>query len=259
MHLCLKALEFHPVNSWRSCLCPVILEEVLHDSSCLLIEILSRGCTACSESVPGPSLAPFCVSDTFVAEPMSPEAERGVSCVMMMFLGQIRSEPHLVQVSVDSIQAKNKPLKCFHCVSPLPSATDLRCSNNFKRKKQCLSLTTECACTACLCEHHHCTSSAFPDPFPVTSLPCLSATCPLLCLRIPGVDPGWVGGSVTDSLNLQVRQDLGETFTLCHCWDWLPPPSSGDLFSVCGCFLTGTRPWKLTEADDLHQNHHKQC
>ena len=153
MHLCLKALEFHPVNSWRSCLCPVILEEVLHDSSCLLIEILSRGCTACSESVPGPSLAPFCVSDTFVAEPMSPEAERGVSCVMMMFLGQIRSEPHLVQVSVDSIQAKNKPLKCFHCVSPLPSATDLRCSNNFKRKKQCLRVTPEVQPHLCSMRH----------------------------------------------------------------------------------------------------------
>lgn len=77
----------------------------------------------------------FCVSDTFVAEPMSPEAECSVSCVMMMFLGQMRSEPHLFQVSVDSPQAKNKPLKYFHCVSLLPSATDLRCSNDFKRKK----------------------------------------------------------------------------------------------------------------------------
>lgn len=81
----------------------------------------------------------------------------------------MRSEPHLFQVSMDSPGAKNKPLKYFHSAfSPLPSAVYLRCSNNFKRRKQYLSLTTEythmCMHVHTQCEQHHCTSWTFPAP-----------------------------------------------------------------------------------------------
>ena len=66
----------------------------------------------------------------------------------------MRSESHSFQVSMDRPPAKNKPLKCFHSVfSPLPSAVDLRCPNDFKRKKQYPSLTTELY--AHVCEHTH--------------------------------------------------------------------------------------------------------
>lgn len=107
----------------------------------------------------------------------------------------MRSEPHSFQVSTDNLWAKNKPLKYFHSVfSPLPSAIDLGCSNNFKRKKQFLGLTTVCTHT-----HMHSVNTIIAPPWLflhlslVTSLLCLSATSPLLCLRIPGVDPGGEG------------------------------------------------------------------
>lgn len=68
-----------------------------------------------------------------------------VSGVMAMLSGQMRSEPHPFQATMDRLPAKKKISKYFHSVfSPLPSAIDLGCSNDFKRKEQCLNLTREC-------------------------------------------------------------------------------------------------------------------
>lgn len=68
-----------------------------------------------------------------------------VSCVMAMLSGQMWSEPYPFQAAMDRPPAKKKTLKYFYSVfSPLPSAMDLGCSNDFKRKEQCLSLTREC-------------------------------------------------------------------------------------------------------------------
>lgn len=119
----------------------------------------------------------------------------------------MRSEPHSFQVSMDSPRAKNKPLKYFHSAfSPLPSAIDLRCSNNFKRKKQYLNLTTEYTHT---CVRAHTLNNIIVPPrhflhlFPVISHSCPSANRPLLsqwksCMV-----------EVTDSLHFQRWGDGG--------------------------------------------------
>lgn len=65
---------------------------------------------------------------------------------------------------------------------------------------------------------------------------------------------------VTDSLYFQMRRQRTQVgLLLCDSAGTraLAPPL-GALSCLCGSFLRDTRPWKLTEADGLHKNHHNQ-
>lgn len=129
----------------------------------------------------------------------------------------MRSEAHSFQVSMDSPQAKNKPLKYFHSVfSPLPSTVDLRHSNNFKRKKTISESAYRVICTHVWADmrcEHHCTSltSHAPVSSDITFVPLgqLSSSSPVEILG------GW-----SHQLPVLGNQNLGGRSTLWEHWNW---------------------------------------